>query len=338
VTAAVTDASANGRPLVVDIHAHHFPVGLPDMFERTGDARWPTLDVTESRLMRGTDVFRSVRSACFDLGARITDLDAAGVDRQVISPVPVTLVDWAAPRDALTFLRAQNDALQQLAAESGGRLVALGAVPLQDTDLAIVEMQRVMRAGMVGLEITAMAAGRELDDPTLDAFWAAAAADRVPIFIHPAHQDVAIRRSGQPIEFGLGMLTDTAIAATALVYGGVLDRHPDLRIALAHGCGTFGWAHPRLRYMAGRAEGRSSALDDLVRSLWVDSLVFDPALFGVLVERFGADHVMFGSDHPFLPEGLAGQLEILQAGCEAHALPDGVFGANALGFLGMAAS
>lgn len=322
-----------GRPVVVDIHAHHFPVGLPDMAARTGDPRWPSLEVADSRLMRGDEIFRQVRAACFDPQARLDDLDEAGVSTQVISPVPVTLVDWAAPDDAAVFLAAQNDALLQVANDSAGRLVALGAVPLQHVDLAVAEMQRVTAAGMVGIEITAMVDGRELDDPVLEPFWAAAESERVPIFIHPAHQDGAIRRSGQPIEFGLGMLTDTAIAATALVYGGVLERHPDLRIALAHGCGTFGWAHPRLRYFAGREPARGQALDELVRSLWVDSLVFDPALFSVLVERFGGDHIMFGTDHPFLPEGLAGQLDILDDAGARAALPDGVFGANALAFL-----
>lgn len=311
------------------------------MAERTGDPRWPSLDVDGSRLMRGDSVFRPVRAACFDRDARLADLDQAGVSQQVISPVPVTLVDWAPAAEAQTFLAAQNDGLASIAESSHGRLVALGAVPLQDTDLAIAEMQRAMGLGMVGIEITAMADGRELDDPALAPFWEAAEADRVPIFIHPAHQATAIRRSGMPIEFGLGMLTDTAIAATALVYGGVLERHPDLRIALSHGCGTFGWAHPRLRYMAALRQpsaGVGGALDEMVRSLWVDSLVFDPALFAVLQERFGDDHIMFGTDHPFLPEGFDGQLEILRAAKDRHGLPDGVFGANALDFLGLTSS
>lgn len=325
---------------VVDIHAHHFPVGLPDLAAQTGDSRWPSLVAGDGlgegggRLMQGERVFRKVRSVCFDGVERVRELDEAGVDHQVLSPVPVTLVDWAPPKDAARFLAAQNDGLAQVAHESGGRLLALGAVPLQDTDLAIAEMGRLWsELGMVGVEITAFVDGRELDDPTLDPFWAAASVEQVPIFIHPAHQRTAIRRKGEPYEFGIGMLTDTAQAAAALVYGGVLDRHADLRIALSHGCGTFGWAHPRLRYLAGRDHVDASHLDDLVRSLWVDALVFDPVLLGVLAERFGPDHVLYGTDHPFLPEGFDGPREVLEVGIAAGHLDHRCLGDNALAFL-----
>ncbi len=330
---------------IVDIHAHHFPLGVPDLAVETGDQRWPSLSFGQGlgdgggRLMRGENLFRKVRSVCFDGAARVHELDASGVDHQVLSPVPVTLVDWAPAAHAARFLAAQNDGLAQVAAASGGRLSAMGAVPLQDTDLAIAELQRLWEdLGMVGVEITAMVDGRELDDPSLDPFWAAAASEQIPVFIHPAHQRTAIRRHGEPYEFGLGMLTDTAQAAAALVYGGVLDRHAGLRIALSHGCGTFGWAHPRLRYMAARtagADGQRAAahLDLLVRSLWVDALVFDPALLGVLAERFGADHVLYGTDHPFLPEGFGGPRDVLEAGIAAGHLDRGCLGDNALNFL-----
>ncbi len=323
---------------VVDFHAHHFPEGLPDMAAATGDNRWPSLVVgDEPKLMQGPTVFRQVHPPCFDVPSRVAELDAAGVDQQVISPVPITLVDWAPAQEAATFLAAQNDGLIDAARRSDGRLVALGAVPLQDTDLAIAEMARIMSLGMVGIEITAMVDGRELDDPTLDPFWAAAAQERVPVFVHPAHQRTAIRRSGMPYEFGIGMLTDTALAAAALVYGGVLDRHADLRVALSHGCGTFAWTHPRLRMMAARDAAALAHLDDIVRNLWVDTLVFDTALLSVLVERFGADHIMFGTDHPFFPGALEDQQAMLR-GSEASAagLHEGCLGGNALTFLGLA--
>jgi aminocarboxymuconate-semialdehyde decarboxylase len=257
--------------------------------------------------------------------------------------VPITLVDWAPAAEADRFLAAQNDRLAEVAAGSGGRFLALGAVPLQDTDLAVAEMLRLRhQLGMAGVEISAMVDGRELDDPSLDEFWAAAAAEQVPIFIHPAHQDSAIRRTGQPIEFGLGMLTDTALAVSALIYGGVLERHPGLRIALSHGCGTFPWVHPRMRYMAVMGSpdpDRGPQLDALLRSLWVDCLVFDPSHLGLLVERFGADHLMYGTDHPFLPEGFDGPRQVIEAAMErCLGVTTDCLGANALRFLGLSAS
>ena len=131
------------------------------------------------------------------------------------------------------------------------------------------------------------------------------------------------------------MHTDTALAAAALVYGGVLDRFAGLRVALSHGCGSFAWTHPRLKYMAIMTsddpnEGRR--LDELVRHLWVDALVFDPLVVEILVERFGSDHIMYGTDHPFLPDGLQGARAVLAG---PSALHDGCLGANALKFLGI---
>ena len=331
----------------VDLHAHHFPTGLGDFAARTGDARWPSLRVDEGTgtgdlIMRGPDVFRRVTPACHSAGVRIGELEAAGVDRQVISPVPITLVDWAPADEAAEFHRRQNERLAETAAGSGGRLLALGAVPMQDADLAVTELERVTGPlGMAGIEISAMPGDREMDDPALDPFWAAAAAEGVPIFVHPAHQATAIRRSGMPYEFGIGMLTDTALAAAALVYGGVLERHPRLRIALAHGCGAFPWTHPRLSYMAARFDpdadpGLGDRLDELVRSLWVDCLVFDPANVGLLVERFGADHVCYGTDHPFLPEGFDGPREVMASAIEAGSgLDERCLGTNTLAFLGL---
>lgn len=331
--------------VTVDFHAHHFPLGLPDLAATTGDQRWPSLVVEDGpRLMRGSRLFRKVTPACFDPAYRLEELDAAGVDHQVISPVPVTLVDWAPPAEAARFLAAQNDGLARVAADSGGRFLALGAVPLQDTDAAVTELVRARRElGLAGIEITAMVDGRELDDPSLAPFWEAAEAEAMPIFIHPAHQESAIRRQGNPVEFGLGMLTDTALAASALIFGGVLDRHPGLRIALSHGCGSYPWVHPRMRYMAVREgagdPGRGVHLDSLVRRLWADCLVFDPSHLGLLVERFGADHLLYGTDHPFLPEGFDGPRQVIEAARDRGlGIDDGALGANALRFLGLDAT
>ena len=317
--------------LTIDVHAHHFPASA-----NLNDDQAPRLVIDEDpRIMLGDSVFRRVRAACFDVAARVTELDAAKVDRQVISPIPITLVQPADPADAGRLLAAQNDGLAEAAEASGDRLVALAGVPLQDPARAVAELDRASGLGMLGVEITTCAAGRELDDPDLDLFWRAASDLDMPVFVHPAHQEGAIRRSGQPIEFGLGMLTDTALAASALVFGGVLDRFPKLRVALAHGCGTFPWAYPRLRYMATLTDAPAGAiLDRLVRRLWADTLVFDPAHLPLLVERFGTDHLLFGTDHPFLPEGFDGPRDVLtRAGL---ATPEaGCLGSNAMRFLGL---
>ncbi|MEV8539643.1 amidohydrolase family protein [Streptomyces sp. NPDC051572] len=331
-------------PQIVDMHAHLFPRNMPDLAGRTGDERWPKLvvDGPDAKVYRcGTPVRRAGRTL-WDVAARIAALDEAGIDRQVVSPVPVTLVDWAEPGLTTAWTRAQNDLLAEAVAGSGGRLAGLGAVPLSRLaaapDAAVAEAARVVgELGLAGIELPTLPAGRELDDPFLRPFWAAVEEQRVPVFVHPTDGAGAIRRPGQPYEFGIGMLTDTAMAATALVFGGVLDQYPGLRIALAHGCGSLPWAFPRIRLMAAANGTAPERADALLRTLWADALVFDPEHLRLVSTRFGAGHLMLGTDDPLVPGQLtaapATVRRAVAGGALSAAEADGVLGANALAFL-----
>jgi aminocarboxymuconate-semialdehyde decarboxylase len=329
---------------VVDVHTHFFPPGLTDFTERTGDVRWPTLRLDSpeqtngagtrpgpANIMRGTEVFRPVSASCWHLESRLQAMDAAGITHHVLSPVPISLTTWARPELAAEFAHQHNEAFAKAIAESSApeRFSWIGTVATQSPVAAVAELERGVRhLGMVGVEIGTEVGGHELDDPLLDDFWSAAEALDVAVFIHPTHGAGAIRRGGAPYEFGLGMLTDTAMAATALVFGGVLERHASLRVGLAHGCGTFPWAYPRLARGATLGSGKTSAnvLDatgELVRRLWADTLVFDSAHLGLLVERFGADHLLLGSDHPFYPADWGHPCDVLNEAVSAGTLLQG---------------
>lgn len=300
-------------------------------------------------MMRGEALFRPVDARCFDLNARLQDLDATGVSVQVLSPVPVTLCSWAEPSLASGFARAQNEAMATAvrACAAPERFRWMGGVTLQDADLAVADLEHGLSHGMCGVEIGTEAGGQELDDPALRPFWDAAQQLGVALFVHPTAGDGAIRRGGVPYEFALGMLTDTATAATALVFGGVLDAFPNLRIGLAHGCGTFPWALPRLvrGSTLGSGASASQALERVaavVRRLWADTLVFDPAHLPLLMERFGADHLMLGSDIPFYPADWGQPSTMLTnaraAGLCTDAQCRGMLGDNALRFIGTQSS
>lgn len=307
---------------VIDTHAHLFPSGLgaPD-----DDPRWPVLrpgagDAGRGGIYLGERLFRSVDSRLWDVPDRLDSMDEVGITQQLVSPVPVMLTTWADAAPAAAYARAVNDGLAGAVHGSEGRLVGLAAVPLQDVGAAVAELERaVTELGLAGVEIGTRVEHRELDDPELAPFFAAAAELDATIFVHPMDGGTgAVRRSGQPYDFGLGMLTDTALAATALLTGGVLDRHPDLRLGFAHGCGTLAWAAPRigLALSIWGEEGRSADFDDLLRHLWVDTLVLDPAHLPLLLRRFGADHVMIGTDAPFIPGQLTGLAGLLAGGVE----------------------
>jgi aminocarboxymuconate-semialdehyde decarboxylase len=333
---------------VLDVHTHFFPAGMTDLAVTTGDPRWPSLRVDPSgsgRIMRGSEVFRPVAPTCWDLVARATAMDALGIAEQVLSPVPVTLTTWAEPALAAQFARTQNDAFAAaVAVAPPGRFRWIGCVPLQDPDLAVAELERGVRElGMLGVEIGTEVGGRELDDPLLNPFFAAAEDLGVAVFIHPTDGAGAIRRGGVPYEFAIGMLTDTAMAATALVFGGVLDSYPRLRVGLAHGCGSFPWVYPRVARGATMRPGANGVDDtlrhsaELVRRMWVDTLVFDRSHLPLLMERFGADHLMLGSDFPFYPPSFGHPRDVVDSAVAcSHCTPSdaaGMLRSNAEQFL-----
>jgi aminocarboxymuconate-semialdehyde decarboxylase len=299
------------HPTGVDIHAHYFGPELSEMAGSVVDPRWPVLVIdsgVSGRITLGGRTFRTVRSPLWDVERRIAELDSAGIAVQLMSPVPVMLAYWADPRAGLQYARLTNDSMAAAVERSRGRLLGLGTVPLPHVDAAIDELRRVVEdLGLAGVEIGTQIAGWDLDASELRPFFEAAESLDAALFVHPMDGGGGVvRRAGQPYDFGLGMTTDTAIAATALVFGGVLDRFPNLRVCLAHGCGSFPWVYPRLSIGAQIWDGASAGTHDkILQSLWVDSLVFDAEHLRLLVQRFGPGHVMLGTDYPFV----AGQLE-----------------------------
>jgi aminocarboxymuconate-semialdehyde decarboxylase len=328
---------------IIDVHAHFVPRGLPDLAAATGDRRWPVLLVDGEHAAVSVDgvAVRRAGPSLHDVGARIRALDAAGVDRQVVSPVPVTLVDWARGEPAVRWCRALNDGLAAAVAGSRGRLLGLGAVPLgpgADTVAdAVREAERVAELGLAGLELPTVAGGRELDDPQLYPLWDAVQRLGLALFVHPTDAHGAIRRTAAPYGFGIGMLADTAMAATALIFGGVLARFPGLRIALAHGCGALPWTYPRTRLTAGIGGADVAAADELLRRLWVDTLVFDPEHIRLLRHRFPVAQLMLGTDDPLVPGQLVEAQQVVREAARRGVLDDaecaGVLGGNAERFL-----
>ena len=334
------------RPVgpTVDVHAHFFPRDLPDLRVSAGDARWPVLEIDgdEAKIVVDGVVTRRAGSSLWDVGARVAALDAVGVDVQVISPVPIALVPWAPIEAAMGWVESLNEGLADAVRASSGRLAGLGAVPLgpdgSSVAAAVAEARRIRDRGLVGVEMSTLPGGRELDDPALDPFWAALDELRLPVLVHPTDTQ-AVRRAGQPYEFGIGMLTDTALAGSALLFGGVLGRFPRLRIALCHGCGALPWTFHRSLFVATRQSGIDLAVaEELVGRLWTDTLVFDPEHLRLVTARVGVSHLMLGTDDPMVPGRLqTAETEVREAVLRGVLPPEAladVLGGNALRFLG----
>lgn len=328
--------------LMIDVHAHYFGADLSLPADPGENEPRLVVDGDGSgRILCGDQVFRHVRSSLWDVARRLREMDAAGVTHQVISPVPVAMEYACDAADGTAYARAHNDSLAAACRRSGGRLLGLGCLPLHESSAALTELERCRGLGLHGVEIGTRIGAKDLDDPSLRPIWAACQHSGMAVFVHPvAGGRSVIRRDGGMYDLGLGMLTDTAIAAASLVFGGVLESFPRLRVAMAHGCGTFPWAFPRLRVAAGLARGGdATGYEQTARRLYVDSLVFDDEHLRLLAYRFGADRILLGSDAPFFPNQMEGSIRSALDAIRTGALPAGTTPArlarNALEFLGL---
>lgn len=309
----------------VDVHAHYLGPDLPDL--RSGAPRL-VVEQGRGRIVRGEGGSRAVPSALWEVPERLADLDRVGLSHQVISPVPEVMAEaW---RNDPAYARAVNDSIARACRVSGGRLLGLGCLPGADP---AAELDRCLALGLRGVEIGTRMDGYDLDAAPLERAWAICAEAGACVLVHPVqHGRGVLCRSGAQLEIGLGMPADAAAAASALVFGGVLTRHPGLRVALTHGGGAFPWVYPRLRIAAGDA-GVRRRWDALVRRLFVDTLVLDPAQVPLLAHRFGGNRLLLGTDSPFLPEHLDDTARI--AGVLERPARRAVEVRNALAYLGL---
>ncbi|MER7453452.1 amidohydrolase family protein [Nocardia beijingensis] len=270
------------------------------------------------------------------LPARLAIMDSSGVDTQAISISPTQYHYWADTALSREIVDAANAGLAALAAQAPDRLVALATVALQHPDLAAEQLRHAMTtSGMRGVQIGTIAGGKDFSDPAYDVFWAAAAELSALVFVHPWGCGLAGRLSKFYLGNVVGQPTETTVALSHIVFGGVLDRHPDLRICAAHGGGYFPYYLGRADHAYHtRPECRTMARPprEYLRSLYFDSLVYDDATLNRLVEVAGADRVLLGSDYPF-DMGVADPIGRLQ--CLPLAQRVAVAGSNAMELLAL---
>jgi aminocarboxymuconate-semialdehyde decarboxylase len=291
----------------IDIHTHIMPEHMPNWVQRFGYGEFIHLEHRACRacMMKGDQLFREVEPNCFSAETRIPEMDATGVTKQVLSTIPVLFNYWAKPQDGLETSRFFNDHIAETVAKDSDRFIGIGTVPLQDVDLAIREMERCMtELKMPGLEIGTNVNQVNLGDPSLQPFFEAAERLGCALFIHPWDMMGEKEMQQYWLPWLVGMPAETTRAICSLIFSGVLERFPKLRIAFAHGGGSF-------PYTIGRIEHGYAVRPDLVQvhntvnprdylgRFWVDSLVHDPAAFSLLRSSMGDDKICVGSDYPF---------------------------------------
>ena len=303
-TAPRAQAAVGG---LIDIHTHAFAPSLPDLEAADPWGRWPSVEQlteTSARILVGGRPYRDIDSRCWSAARRLADMDAESVALQVISPTPVTFCHDAPAAGAQILARAQNDFLAGLVAQGPDRFRALGAVPMQDPEHAVIELRRcVEQLGFLGVEIGTRVGDRELGDPEFDPFFDTAAELGATVFVHPADTTLDPRLAAAGVAFGAGMPTETGIAAAALLVSGALSRRrAGIRLCLAHGGGTLPWLLPRLdkgELIKNPDTPPAQLPSVLARSLYSDSLTYDADSLLLAVHRYGDGHVLLGTDYPF---------------------------------------
>lgn len=235
---------------------------------------------------------------------RLADMDATGIDVQVISPSPNQYYYWADISLASEIVRLQNENIATLCAAYPDRLAGLGTVALQHPDLACQQLEHaVTTLGLKGVEISTSINGKDLSDPSFLPFWDKAEALGAVVFIHPFGTTLGARTSSWYLVNTIGQPLETTIALSHLIFGGVLEAYPGLKIVAAHGGGYLptyvGRSDHAFSVRPEAAKHLKTKPSDLLKRIWFDSVVYDTQALRHLVDRVGASQVVVGTDYPF---------------------------------------
>lgn len=325
----------------IDLHTHILPERWPDWTKKSGYPGWIELEHSGPGCARmcktlaggGKQFFRDVEANLWDPAVRKREMDATSVTMQVLSTVPVMFSHWAKAQDAYDLHRLLNDHIAgvQQPASFGAipPFIGLGVLPLQDPDLACRELDRCIKdLKLAGVQIGTHVNGANLDDPLLRPVLKRAADLGAAVFVHPWDMLGGERMARYWMPWLVGMPTETTIAMMSVLFGGVLDELPNLRICFAHGGGSFPGTLGRIAHgfecrrdlFPAQAKHPTEYLAHTGRpaAFWVDSLVHDGDALAHLVKLMGASRVALGSDYPFpLGEDHPGRLIDALAGVSA---------------------
>ncbi len=283
------------------------PDTMPNWVKRFGYGEFIHLEHRNCKacMMKGDKLFREVEDNCFDAGVRMKEMDATDVNMQVLSTIPVLFNYWAKPKDGLETSRFFNDHIADTVAKNPKRFIGIGTVPLQEVDLAIPEMERcVNELKMLGLEIGSNINGDNLSDKKFFPFYKRAEELQCALFVHPWEMMGETQMPQYWLPWLVGMPAETSRAICSMIFGGVLQAFPKLKVAFAHGGGSFPLTIGRIEHgfnVRPDLVAVDNAINprDYIGKFWIDSLVHDEKAMQYIIDVMGADKICLGSDYPF---------------------------------------
>jgi aminocarboxymuconate-semialdehyde decarboxylase len=293
--------------LKIDMHTHIIPEKLPRFAEKFGYGDFIHLEHHKpgfARMMKGGAFFREIESNCWDPELRMREYETHGTQVQVVCTIPVMFSYWAKPKDTLELSQFLNDDIAQLVEKYPRRYIGLGTLPMQDTALAIQELERCREIGLVGIQIGSNINDQNLNEEQFQPIFEACESLGMAVFVHPWNMMGFHSMEKYWLPWLVGMPAETSRAICSMIFGGVFARFPKLRVNFAHAGGEF---LPTI----GRVEHGFNCRPDLVAidnpvsprnylgSFWVDCITHDAKMLEYVLDVAGTDKVTLGSDYPF---------------------------------------
>jgi aminocarboxymuconate-semialdehyde decarboxylase len=301
----------------IDTHTHILPKKLPDFSKKFGYGDFITLEHHEAGkawMMQGNKRFREITANCWDAEIRIEEMKQHQADMQVICTIPVMFNYWAEAKHCLEISQFLNDDIANTVTQFPNHFVGLATVPMQDTDMAVQELERCMKNGFKGVQIGSNVNDLNLNETQFDAFFAACEGLNAAILVHPWQMMGQDKMSKYWLPWLVGMPAEISRAICSMIFGGVFEKYKNLRVCFAHGGGSFLPTISRIEH-GWDCRPDLVAIDNPINpkeylgKFWVDSHVCDHKMLQYIIDLVGADKVMQGSDYPFpLGEAVPGEL------------------------------
>ncbi|MBA2612788.1 MAG: amidohydrolase [Bacteroidetes bacterium] len=301
----------------IDTHTHIIPKHIPDFNKKFGYGDFIMLDHHQEGkawMMQGNKRFREITENCWDAETRLHEMDYHKADMQVICTIPVMFSYWAKPNDCLEVSKFLNDDIATTVNTYPDKFIGLATIPMQDTKLAVQELERVMKNGFKGVQIGSNINNLNLHEPQFDEFFAACENLNAAILVHPWQMMGQEHMTKYWLPWLVGMPAEISRAICSMIFGGIFEKYKKLKVCFAHGGGSFLPTISRIEH-GWDCRPDLVAIDNPINpkeylgKFWVDSHVCDHKMLQYVIDLVGADKVMQGSDYPFpLGEAVPGEL------------------------------